>query len=122
MPGFDGTGPMGRGAMTGWGQGYCNPSGRSYAGTGLGRGRGMRGGFRPGMGRGRGPGRGYGRGGAYPVPGGRYGSTSGIGYSTYPMKPEEEVNMLKAEADGMKSELDAIKRRIEELETESSSG
>jgi hypothetical protein len=24
MPGYDGTGPMGRGAMTGRGMGYCN--------------------------------------------------------------------------------------------------
>ncbi len=26
MPGFNGTGPMGAGPMTGRGQGYCNPS------------------------------------------------------------------------------------------------
>jgi hypothetical protein len=25
MPGFDGTGPMGRGARTGWGRGRCRP-------------------------------------------------------------------------------------------------
>jgi hypothetical protein len=25
MPGFDGTGPMGRGPMTGWRMGYCVP-------------------------------------------------------------------------------------------------
>ena len=25
MPGFDGTGPMGRGPRTGWGRGYCPP-------------------------------------------------------------------------------------------------
>ena len=25
MPGFDGTGPAGRGPMTGGGRGYCNP-------------------------------------------------------------------------------------------------
>jgi hypothetical protein len=27
MPGFDGTGPMGMGPMTGGGRGYCNPAG-----------------------------------------------------------------------------------------------
>ena len=27
MPGFDGTGPMGRGPMTGGGRGFCNPYG-----------------------------------------------------------------------------------------------
>jgi len=26
MPGFDGTGPLGRGPMTGGGRGYCNPA------------------------------------------------------------------------------------------------
>jgi hypothetical protein len=38
------------------------------------------------------------------------------------MKPEEEANVLKAEAGAMRSELDAINRRIEELESESSKG
>jgi hypothetical protein len=83
MPGFDGTGPSGMGPMTGWGQGYCNPSrtgyeqvpalgagyrgatyGRGFAtgfGRGFGRGRGLA--------RGRGPGRGLGRRGAYPAQG-----------------------------------------------------
>ena len=27
MPGFDGTGPMGMGPMTGGGRGFCSPSG-----------------------------------------------------------------------------------------------
>ncbi len=36
------------------------------------------------------------------------------------MKPDEEVNMLKGEAQAMKNELDAINRRIETLESESS--
>jgi len=29
MPGFDGTGPMGMGAMTGGGRGFCHPRGGS---------------------------------------------------------------------------------------------
>jgi hypothetical protein len=29
MPGFDGTGPMGMGAMTGGGRGFCSPRGGS---------------------------------------------------------------------------------------------
>jgi hypothetical protein len=33
------------------------------------------------------------------------------------MTPEEEVNMLKVESDAVKSELDAINRRIEELDS-----
>lgn len=51
MPGFDGTGPMGMGPMTGGGRGWCNPSvpyGRPY----------FSGGFGPWFGRGRGRGRG----------------------------------------------------------------
>jgi ubiquinone biosynthesis protein UbiJ len=36
------------------------------------------------------------------------------------MTPEDEVNMLKGEADAMKSDLDAINKRIEELKTKSS--
>ena len=31
------------------------------------------------------------------------------------MKPEDEVNMLRDEAEAMKSELDSINKRIEEL-------
>jgi len=36
------------------------------------------------------------------------------------MNRDEEVNMLKGEAQAMKNELDAINKRIEELESESS--
>jgi hypothetical protein len=32
MPGFDGTGPAGRGPMTGGGRGWCNPYSAPYAG------------------------------------------------------------------------------------------
>ena len=47
MPGFDGTGPMGMGPMTGGGRGYCvapvseirtRPFGRRFFGRGCGRG------------------------------------------------------------------------------------
>lgn len=63
MPGRDGTGPLGRGALTGRGLGDCEGSRAGYAGRafGFGRGRGMRGcGFGRGMGGWTGPGRGYG--------------------------------------------------------------
>ena len=30
MPGFDGTGPMGAGSMTGGGRGFCNPADAGY--------------------------------------------------------------------------------------------
>jgi hypothetical protein len=44
MPGFDGTGPQGMGAMTGGGFGRCaDPTQRTYGrGMGRGRGRGLR--------------------------------------------------------------------------------
>ena len=66
MPGFDRTGPMGQGAMTGKGQGQCDTSGRNvrsrFWGFG-GLGRGWRNRFfasgLPGRGFGRGLGRGY---------------------------------------------------------------
>ena len=131
MPGFDGTGPMGAGPMTGGARGYCNPNQSAYgpataygprywgAGYGRGLGRGFRGGFGPGFGWGRGYGRGFGWRGAYPPAGAWYGPVYNAPYgSPYTMTPEDEVNMLKGEAKAMKSELDAINKRIEELKTE----
>ena len=54
MPGFDGTGPLGQGAMTGGGFGYCGSGRRpGYGLGGLGPSRGRR------LGRGMGPGYGY---------------------------------------------------------------
>lgn len=53
MPGRDGTGPMGRGAMSGRGLGVCNGTNVVRYGAGLGRGLGMGLGFgcRRGFGR-----------------------------------------------------------------------
>jgi hypothetical protein len=139
MPGFNGTGPAGMGSMTGRGQGFCNPSRTAYGptpilrpgyrgygygqgfGRGFGQGRGFRGGFGPGFGQGRGYGRGLSRRGVYPPTGRGYGPAYYAPYeSPYPMKPEDEVNILKGEADAMKKELDAINKRIKELESGSS--
>jgi len=36
MPGFDGTGPMGRGPMTGGGRGFCAMPNRAYGPSGYG--------------------------------------------------------------------------------------
>ncbi|MBN1851004.1 MAG: DUF5320 domain-containing protein [Deltaproteobacteria bacterium] len=127
MPGFDGTGPWGQGPMTGGARGYCNPAGYAYGppvygrGYGMGWGRGFRGGFGRGYGRGMGYGRGFGRRWAYPPYGGWYGSASYAPYGNpYNMTPEEEVNMLRDDAGAIKSELDAINKRIEELESQTS--
>jgi hypothetical protein len=86
MPGFNGTGPAGAGPMTGWGRGYCNPSGRAFApayarsrsyapSTGFGRGLRQARGFGPGLGLGwsRGYGQGFGRRRLYPASARRYG-------------------------------------------------
>ena len=128
MPGFDGTGPSSMGPMTGGRRGFCNPSRASYdpapvQWTGYGRGFGR--GYGRGRGLGRGAGFGWGRGlgwrGFYPPAGGWVGPTYGPGYgNTYNVRPEDEIRTLKGEADYMKNELDAINKRIEELETEAS--
>ena len=120
MPGLDGTGPWGEGPMTGGGRGYCNPAPGGYGvayGWGYGRGRGFRRDFASGFGRGWGYGRAFRWRGFYPPWGGWYGPAYG---DPYTMDTSEEINMLKAEADAVKQDLDAIYRRIEELEKPSS--
>ena len=114
MPGFDRTGPMGAGPMTGGARGRCNPATAgnisAYAGDyGYGRGLGLRRGFRGGYGSGRG--RGFGRG---------YGWYPPAVAPAYPMDPSNEMEMLKADADYMKKSLDTINKRIEELENKPS--
>jgi hypothetical protein len=108
MPGFDRTGPVGAGPMTGGARGFCNPANAgaipAYGGRyGYGRGLGLRRGFRGGYGPGRGWGRGY----------GRYPAAVGPAFS---VEAPDEINMLKAQADYLKDSLDAINRRIEDLE------
>jgi hypothetical protein len=110
MPGFDGSGPMGAGPMTGGSRGLCNPANAGFNlqfGRGYGRGMGLRRGFRGGAGAGIAAGPGYGRGfGFYPPANGTF----------YQMNAEDEMNMLKANAEYMKTSLDEINRRIKELE------
>ena len=109
MPGLDGTGPWGEGLMTGGGRGFCNPAGAGYR--------------RP-YGRGYGFSRGYGRGFGF-----RRGFDPWYGQdrwyepaygAPYPVEPKQEINMLKAEADAMKNDLNEINRRIQDLEKDSS--
>ena len=118
MPGFDGTGPMGAGPMTGGARGYCNPAyagcGRGY-GRGMGRGRGSRRGFGPGFGMGRGYGRDLGGRAFYPT----WGTGYAPAYGPYQMKPQDEAVMLRDEAEAMKQELEAIQKRLGELESKS---
>jgi len=112
MPGGDGTGPMGMGAMTGRSAGFCAGYGvPGYANAAGGRG----GGFR---GRGRGRGGGWGRGPwfggamAYPA----YGPAA-------PVAPtrEQELEGLKQQAAHFQGALEDIQKRIEALQAEAAS-
>ncbi|MBN1764340.1 MAG: DUF5320 domain-containing protein [Sedimentisphaerales bacterium] len=111
MPRGDGTGPMGMGPMSGRAAGYCagwqvpgfmNPySGRGFGmGHGRGRGRGM--GF--GLGRGMAWGRSFGPIAPYPVG------------QVNPMSVQAERELLTQQAEQMQNQLDAIKKRLDELE------
>ena len=107
MPGFDGTGPMGAGSMTGRAMGYCGP-GYNAPGAGYNYGRGA----------------GFGRRGR-----GFYGPGAGTGFGRRQVSPwnqpvyeqsnianrGDSLNSLKDEADYLKNALDEINRRISEM-------
>jgi len=109
MPGGDKTGPRGMGPMTGRGAGYCaGQQVPGYMNPGHGRGYGM------GWGRGRGFGRGRGR---------WFRGGTGAEFIPYeipvPTQPsrEQELEMLKQQAEYFKTAAEEISARIEELET-----
>ena len=114
MPGFDRSGPMGAGPMTGSRRGLSGHR-RSAANWpaygrdhGYGSGRGM--GFRRGFGRGA---------------GNRYGTSFGYGYPPasgvgYPLSRTDELKVLRANAGAMQESLEGVQRRIAELEKEGS--
>jgi len=111
MPGLDRSGPMGAGPLTGGRRGICGRAGSAANlpayGSGYGYGRGM--GCRRGYGRGRG----YGFG---PAPGG---SPYPQAYSAgYPVSKTDEMEMLRADAEAMQKSLDAVRRRLAEMEKE----
>jgi len=117
MPGGNGTGPMGMGPMTGRAAGFCAGFGmpgnsNSPAGRGFGAGYGGR---RELKGRNSGRGLRY-RFHATGLPGwmrfGRYDSP----YQD--PDPSLEKQMLKGQVEAMQSELDFIKKRLSEIETE----
>ena len=129
MPRGDGTGPMGMGPMTGRGAGFCAGFGApGFMNPMPGRGVGM------GFGRGRGGwGRGFGGGGrgwrhgvhATGLPGWQ---RAAMGLPAFgacfgpPMAPamsrEQEIAMLKAQAENMEAAVASVKSRIEELSKE----
>lgn len=93
MPRGDGTGPMGSGAMTGRGGGYC---------TGA-RGRGMFGGGRGGWG------------GRF-CSGGRGLSPASPSFRQAWPSGETEANLLKNQAQALQTELERVKTRLAQLE------
>ena len=106
MPGFNRTGPMGAGPMTGGGRGYCagadSGSQPVYGQRGFGRGQ--------GAGRGQGYRRGFRRAGGYPAGNApQYNAPDN-------MNREDELGMLKAQAAEMKSALDNMQKRMAELD------
>lgn len=113
MPRGDGTGPNGMGPMTGRAAGYCagyatpgfaNPAG----GRGLGFGRGR------GSGRGLGPGFRGGRG--MPWGGGAYAPAAP--YAAPAPTAAQEAKALKAQAEYFETQLDALKKRLAEIKSD----
>lgn len=104
MPAGDRTGPMGMGSMTGRGAGYCG----GFAAPGF---------ANAGPGRGRGFGRRFSGGGfgwrnrffATGLPA----RTQGASYA--PADPEAEKQGLKQQVDALQSELEMIRKRLDEL-------
>jgi len=111
MPGYDGTGPRGMGAMTGGGRGFCSP-------TGAGRTFGVRRWFAPRFGRGSfapgeyGRGRGFGLGrfayGGFPEP--TYAPSAGYGE---PMSAAEERGELQQQLRAIEDHLAQIHERLQ---------
>ena len=93
MPRGDRTGPMGAGPMTGRAAGFCaGNTAPGYANFGGGGGRGF--------------GRGFGRGWGWPV--------AGVGA---PPTGDQELAVLKQQAQQLQADMELIQSRIQELET-----
>lgn len=121
MPGFDGTGPMGMGPQTGGGFGPCpqvnTPSGGMV--YGLGRG-GMPSGGGRGRGRGRGRGCGFGGGrgrGFAPAGSGWPGMAPTDPYGVSTLSADQEKSILQNQMALLSQQLDAIRVRLDEIET-----
>lgn len=122
MPGGDRTGPRGMGGMTGRAAGYCAGFGvPGYANPMPGRGFGM------GFGRGGGVcGQGGGRGWrnmfyATGQPGwmrfGGYAAPYGYPVPYQAPNPEMEKQFLKGQVDALQAQMDAIRKRLADIET-----
>jgi hypothetical protein len=105
MPGYDGSGPRGEGALTGWGFGYCAAESRTAPET-VGR-------FGP-RGRGRGMQRGFRRGGCVHGRGGGVALNRPVEAMQRPPLAEE-TERLRVESQHLKERLDTIERRLAAL-------
>jgi hypothetical protein len=104
MPGFNGTGPSGQGPGTGWGQGPCGVGRRKGFSRFARRDRG----FQPLVGE-----RGRPRWGRRAYGYRSFGPGEGPGYRA----SQDEAQALKEKAACLQSELEAIQRRLAELES-----
>ncbi len=104
MPRGDGTGPMGMGRMAGRSAGFC----AGYGGRGRGRqGRGF-GGF------------GHGRRNMFRATGLPGWMRFGGGAPIAELTPEAEKDSLKAQSEALESQLDEVRKRLAEIETDGS--
>ncbi|MDD2236697.1 MAG: DUF5320 domain-containing protein [Kiritimatiellae bacterium] len=122
MPRGNGTGPGGMGPMTGRGAGFC--AGYNTPGYAQGSGFGGGGGRGAGMGYGRGAGMGYGRGGGGFGRRNQFNATGMPGWVRGGWAPnaapvaQDELAMLKQQAEYFGAEMEGIQARIQELETQ----
>ncbi len=115
MPGGDGTGPAGMGPMTGRAAGYCaGYPAPGYANRFPGRG------FGPGFGRGMGFGAGRGWRSFWGARRNMYNAAMAPYDAPFSggLTRNEEVDMLKGQADHFEETLSSIKKRISELENQ----
>ena len=124
MPGADGTGPMGKGPMMGRAAGYCTgfaapgfmnaPGGQRLGGGGGGRGRGWRNWFlATGL-------TGWQRAaaGKPAFGGGQFAPAAQTGPAASPAaSQEQELSILKQQAETMEQQMKRLRERIEKLET-----
>jgi Family of unknown function (DUF5320) len=121
MPGGDRTGSMGLGPRTGRGLGYCSGFDSPGYVKGAGGWMGRSFGFGRGMGRGCGFGNrmGWGRGFAYGFGFGASNPGFAPGYPwMQPMSKDDEIKLLKSQADALSQSQKYIEKRLGELEKE----
>jgi len=105
MPGFDGTGPVGAGPLTGYGRGYC----LGYAGAGMN--------FVPRFGIGGGRGRRWRYYAAGLTRWARWSREAAWGVAYVPPAGKEaELDMLKEQVANLENAMERARNRIQELE------